>query len=190
MIENVVLASGQVLFLFLLEGPQVRVGAELAHVVEFEPSEGLVDPDLLESVLFEGAYRHDLALALDSVHDVAQSVLLSESFRWDLLGLEGARSEGDLVRGAGAGDDLSLALASEESLNLVENVRQLELRRVEEGELPGVRLAPEEGALWEVLPALCVLPNGDVIVGFNSYSQEVTVTAQKNPGSSRQGEGS
>ena len=55
--------------------------------------------------------------------------------------------------------------------------------------MPGVGLAPEEGALWEVLSALRVLSNGDVIVGFNSYSQDVSVTAQHNACSCPPGEG-
>ena len=67
-----------------------------------------------------------VVLAVDRVHCGVAWVGV-----WDVLALEGAGSESDLIRGASAADDLSLALSGEESLNLVENVRQLKFGLIE-----------------------------------------------------------
>ena len=108
-------------------------------------------------------------MTFDSVDNIAESVLLGQPI-WNLFQFEGAWPKRNLIREASVVNNLSLALTSEEGLHLVENVAQFELWLIQEGELPCVGLAPEESALWEVLVSLGVLSNGDVIIGFNSYS--------------------
>ena len=76
-----------------------------------------------------------------------------------------------MIREAVFSNNLSLTFTSEESLDLIENVTELKLRCIQERELPCVWLTPEEGLVREVLSSFAIHANGDIIVGFNSYSQ-------------------
>jgi len=65
--------------------------------------------------------------------------------------------------------DLSLALASEHSLKLLEDVLELHLGGLEDAELPGSRLAPVDGPFRESFVSKSVLADSDEVVSFNSY---------------------
>ena len=65
--------------------------------------------------------------------------------------------------------DLSLALASEHSLKLLEDVLELHLGGLEDAELPGSRLAPVDGPFRESFVSESVLADSDEVVSFNSY---------------------
>ena len=108
------------------------IRAQAGHVIVFQSSESFVYFHLFESGFLEGSDWHDLALTFNCIHNVAESVLLSESLRWNLFAFEGTRSEGDLIREASLVNNLSFALSSEECLYLVENVAQFKLWLVQE----------------------------------------------------------
>ena len=65
--------------------------------------------------------------------------------------------------------DLSLALASEHSLKLLEDVLELHLGGLEDAELPGSWLAPVNSSLWESFVSESVLADSNEVVSFNSY---------------------
>lgn len=104
----------------------MRKRAQAGHFIVFQPSECVIHLNLFDGRLLECSDWHDLALAFDSVYDVAESVLLSKALCWNLLAFEGARSESNLIRESSAVNNLSLALSREEGLYLIENVAQFE----------------------------------------------------------------
>jgi len=81
----------------------------------------------------------------------------------------GTFTQTQLIRVALVVNNLALALSCEHSLELLENLRKLHLRGLHDAELPRCGLAPEHGALREVLVTNCVLSHSDVVVRFNSF---------------------
>ena len=87
---------------------------------------------------------------------------------WDGRHIDGTFTQTKLIRVALVVDNLALALSCKHSLELLENLRKLHLRGLHDAELPRCGLAPEHGALREVLVSNGVLSHGDVVVRFNS----------------------
>ena len=83
----------------------------------------------------------------------------------------GTFTQTQLIRVALVVNNLALALSCEHSLELLENLRKLHLRGLHDAELPRCGLAPEHGALREVLVTNCVLSHSDVVVRFNSCKE-------------------
>lgn len=65
-------------------------------------------------------------------------------------------------------DDLALVFSVEVGCNLLEDAGKVVLRGSELTELPGGGRAPVEASLREVLMAVAVHSNGDVVVVFNA----------------------
>ena len=93
---------------------------------------------------------------------------LRNAASWDGRHIDGTFTQTKLIRVALVVDNLALALTCEHSLELLENLRKLHLRGLHDAELPRCGLAPEHGALREVLVSNGVLSHGDVVVRFNS----------------------
>ena len=93
---------------------------------------------------------------------------LRNAASWDGRHIDGTFTQTKLIRVALVVDNLALALSCKHSLELLENLRKLHLRGLHDAELPRCGLAPEHGALREVLVSNGVLSHGDVVVRFNS----------------------
>ena len=123
--EEVLFTSGLFNLLALLARAQVHVGVKGAKFVEAETAEGLIALHISQCVLSEGAHGNDLALALDRVDHVAESLLFSQTAGRELGWVEGALTQAQLIRIPLIVDDLTLAFASEHGLNLLEDRGEL-----------------------------------------------------------------
>ena len=129
MAEEVFFTSGLINFFTLLARTQVHVGVKAGKFVDAKTAEGLIALHIPQCILSEGAYGNDLALALDRVDHVAESLLFSQAASGELGCVEGALTQAQLIRVPLIVDDLALTFSSEHGLNLLENRSELHLRR-------------------------------------------------------------
>jgi hypothetical protein len=94
---NVFLTGGHLALLALLGHSKVHVALETVELVELESSEGFVNLNFTKRGLLEGANWDDGTVLVDRAHNVAESVLLSESGSGERASLNGSLSEADLV---------------------------------------------------------------------------------------------
>ena len=120
MAEEVLFTSSLINFFALLARAQVHVGVKAGKFVDAKTAEGLIALHITQCILSEGAYGNDLALALDRVDHVAESLLFSQATSGELGWVEGALTQAQLIRIPLAVDDLTLTFASEHGLNLFE----------------------------------------------------------------------
>ena len=140
-----------------------------SDLAEVEATESFVTLDTAQCVLSERSNGNDLALTLDAGNDIGKSIVLSDAIGGQLWEVEWLLIKANLIRETIASNDGSLALTSEHGLDLLKDGGEWHIGRLEEAELPRVGLAPEEGSLGEAFLAKGVLADGDVVIGFNSY---------------------
>jgi len=148
----------------------VHVWIELADLVTLQATECLVRLNVAKGILSPGANRHDLALILNHVHNIAQSFQFTDTACRQWWDIKRAFSESQLVRVAILVDNLALALTCEHGLELFEYRGILHFGSLEYAKLPRIWLAPEHCALWEVFVTDCVLADCDVVVSFDSFN--------------------
>ena len=127
MAEEVLFTSSLINFFALLARAQVHVGVKAGKFVDAKTAEGLIALHVSQCILSEGADGNDLALALDRVDHVAESLLFSQAASWELGWGEGALTQAKLIRVSLIVDDLALTFSSEHGLNLLENRSELHL---------------------------------------------------------------
>ena len=122
MTKNVLLARRLVYLFPLFAGAQVHKRVEICQLVAAQSAERFVSLHAPKCILAVGADRYDLALALDGVNHVAQSVLLCEPVaRGESFSVEGVFAETHLVGEALRVDDPVLGLSGEHGLDLLKN---------------------------------------------------------------------
>lgn len=166
--EKIIFSTSHFLFFLLLNWPQMHEGGKIGQIIVFQTSESIVPLNLTQGIFLERSNRNNLAMTFDRVHNVAKSILLCDTFRWNLFWFEGTRSKSDLIRETLCVNNLTFTLSSEESLNLIENMAQFKLWFRQERKLPCIILTPEEGALWEILYSTSIHANGNVVFSFNT----------------------
>ena len=95
--EDVLFASTQVNFLALLARTQVHVRVQVFKLSEIQSFEGLIHLDAADGILSVGANGDNLALSLDAVDDVAETVLFGDSIRGQLRWVKRARQKSHLI---------------------------------------------------------------------------------------------
>ena len=127
MAEDVLFTSSLINFFALLARAQEHVGVKAGKFVDAKTAEGLIALHVSQCILSEGADGNDLALALDRVDHVAESLLFSQAASGELGWGEGALTQAQLIRVPLIVDDLALTFSSEHGLNLLENRSELHL---------------------------------------------------------------
>ena len=79
MAEDVLFARSLINFIFLLHRSQVHVRVERLELGALEATERLIRLHVAQGVLSPGADRHDLALAVNHVGDVAETLELGDA---------------------------------------------------------------------------------------------------------------
>ena len=77
--EDVLFAGGQIDFIALLAWAQVHVRLQVSDIRHLQTTVGLILLHIAKIILPPGADGHDLALTLDGLHHVAQSLLFGQT---------------------------------------------------------------------------------------------------------------